>query len=171
MLKKISLGLILAGSLSALYAAAPAAPQSIRLSNNQQSVDISLPANGTTGYQWFVTSYDHDLLSLNNYRYDPSTNSKLVGAPGKAVFTFTIDPRFYDAPQLTTIQLSYQQPWSPNQTASTATVTLYATASQNDASSWQKYPNSDGTEVIIKNAAQEANDPNWISLPPTSSKS
>ncbi len=170
MLKKISLGLILSASLSGLMADTASA-QNIRLSANQQSVDIVLPANATTGFQWFVTSYDHDLLSLNNYRYNPNPNKKLMGAPGEAVFTFTIDPRFYDAPQLSTITFNYDQPWSPRQNASSTTVTLSSTASQNDASSWQKYPSSDGTDVVIKNAAQEASTPNWISLPATTSKS
>jgi inhibitor of cysteine peptidase len=170
MLKKISLGLILVGLLNWTLADT-SSPQNIQLSANQQTVDITLPANGTTGFQWFVTGYDHDLLSLDNYRYAPNSNTKLMGAPGKATFTFNIDPRFYDAPQLTTVQFSYQQPWSPSANGSTTSVTLSSTASQNDASSWQKYPSTDGTEVIIKNAAQEAGDPNWVSLPPTTSKS
>jgi inhibitor of cysteine peptidase len=170
MLKKLSLALILTGSLTSLIANSPA-PQNIQLSANQQSIDITLPANGTTGYQWFVTGYDHDLLSLDNYRYAPNSNTKLMGAPGQAVFTFTVDPRFYDAPQITSIQFSYEQPWSPSQNASTTSVTLSSTASQNDSASWQKYPNSDGSEVIIKNAAQEAGDANWVSLPASVSKS
>ncbi|MCX7123212.1 MAG: protease inhibitor I42 family protein [Gammaproteobacteria bacterium] len=167
MLKKISLGLILAASISALMANnIPAPAQVIQLSSNQQNVDITLPANATTGYQWYVTGYDHNLLSLNNYRYNPPTNTKLMGAPGQAVFTFTIDPSFYNAPQVTTVMLNYQRPNAPTQNATTTMVTISSIASQNDSSAWQKYPSSDGSEVIIKNAAQEAGAPDWISLPP-----
>ncbi len=168
MLKKISLGLALAVSLGTLFAAPTSSQKTvIRLSPNQETVDITLPANATTGYQWFVTGYNHDLLSLENYRYNPPT-SKAMGAGGQAIFTFTIDPRFYDAPQIATVELSYQQPWAPLQNASPTTITLSSTTSQNDSSEWQKYPQADGTELIIQNAAQTANDPNWISLPSTS---
>ena len=166
MLKKISLGLILAGSISTLMADNNPAPQVIQLSGDQQNVDITLSANATTGYQWYVLGYDHNLLSLNNYRYNPPSNTKLMGAPGQAVFTFTIDPSFYNAPQSTTVMLGYQRPNAPAQTAATTTVTISSIASQNDSAAWQKYPTSDGTDVVIKNAAQEAGDPDWISLPP-----
>ena len=165
MLKKISLGLILVGSFTSMMADNNPPPQVIQLTGDQQNVDITLPANATTGYQWYVVGYDHSLLSLNNYRYAPPSNSKLMGAPGQAIFTFTIDPSFFNAPQLTTVQLSYQRPNTPAQDTTT-TVTISSLASQNDSASWQKYPSSDGTEVVIKNAAQEAADPDWISLPP-----
>ena len=166
MLKKISLGLILTGSLTTLMADNNPSIPVIQLSGDQQNVDITLPANATTGYQWYVVGYDHNLLSLNNYRYAPPSNTKLMGAPGQAVFTFTIDPSFFNAPQSTEVKLSYQRPNSPVQDATLTTVTVSSLASQNDSSSWEKHPASNGTEVVIKNAAQEAADPNWISLPP-----
>ncbi len=178
MFKKLSVGL-LATSLLGVAMAAGNNDQSIRLANNQETVDITLSANATTGYQWFVQNYDHNLLSLQNYRYAPTaqSGSKLMGAGGTATFTFNIDPSFYDAPQVTTIQFVYEQSWSVGQNTSTATVTLSSAASSNDNTDWQKYPSmnsSDTTDVPMPTtptANAGTSQSNWISLPTTTTRS
>lgn len=149
-MKKISLmtlfGVIL---MTQLHAAQPAA--SVRLKTNQQMVDITLAANATTGFQWFVQNYDHDLLSLQNYRYVANTKKPgVVGSGGVAVFTFAVDPRFYDAPQTTYVTFVYQQPWNPGKGASTAQVAVSAVASSNDYSDWQKYPQLAGPAASVQ---------------------
>lgn len=74
------------------------------------TVTITLKANATTGYQWYAGKYDHQVLKLVKYHYDTG-NSKLMGAPGKAEFTFAIQPNFRTAPQVTQINFYYQRPW------------------------------------------------------------
>lgn len=143
--------------------------QNIRLTNDQQTLEVSLPANPTTGYQWYAQNYDHELLSLQDYRY-VSPNSKLMGASGTALFTFNIDPSFYSAPQTTTISFIYQRPWSPGQDTSSATVTVSATESNNDSTAWQKYPatpsGASKAAVPMPTSSSSNNSPsNWISLP------
>ena len=163
MIKRLSLA-ILIGAATMTYA--DNINQNIRLSNNQQNVQVTLPANATTGYQWYVQTYDHNLVNLSNYRYAAPT-SKAIGAGSNAIFTFDIDPRFYDAPQTTVVSLVYQQPWSPGQNTTTATVTFSATASSNDAMQWQKYPETTGTASVSEPTAttNTADSQNWLSLP------
>jgi len=124
--------------------------QNIQLTNNQKTVAISLPANATTGYQWFVQSYDHSLLTLQHYTYTPQ-NTKLVGSGGTATFTFAVNPHFYDAPQTSAISLVYQQPWNPGQNVSASTVTLTSSSSNASAA------------TANTNAQTQQN--NWLSLP------
>lgn len=149
--------------------------QNIRLTNDQQTLEVSLPANPTTGYQWYAQSYDHELLSLQDYRY-VSPNSKLMGAGGTALFSFNIDPSFYSAPQTTTISFIYQRPWSPGQNTSSATVTVSATESNNDSMAWQKYPATPSTAAAVPMPAPSSpntnsSPSNWISLPKNATSS
>jgi inhibitor of cysteine peptidase len=137
----LMVGLIMMGSA---YAVVPDA--SVRLKTNQQMVDVTLAANPTTGYQWYVVQYNHDLLSLQNYRY-------VAGAAGKgdvAIFTFSVDPRFYDAPQKTDVTFVYEQPSRPGVNATMADVAISATASSNDYSNWQKYPQLAGPAAEVQ---------------------
>ncbi len=137
----LMVGMVMMGSA---YAAVPDA--SVRLKTNQQMVDITLAASPTTGYQWYVVHYDHDLLSLQNYRY-------VAGAAGKsdvAIFTFSVDPRFYDAPQKTDVNFVYEQPSHPGVNATMADVVVSATASSNDYSDWQKYPQLAGPAAEVQ---------------------
>lgn len=156
-------------------ASAPTTPKNIQLSNNQQTVNVSLPANATTGYQWFIQSYDHNLLSLQTYRYDKS-DSKAVGSSGTAVFSFTVDPRFYDGPQTTSVSFIYQQPWNAGQNTTQTTVTISSTATNNDTLEWQKYPDVEetgpSTPNMVPSEAENANpQTNWLSLPTAMSTS
>lgn len=168
-MKKLIFSLILAGA-STMSFADNNINQNIRLNDQQQTVDITLPANATTGYQWFVQSYSHDLLSLQNYRYSAPT-TKLVGSGGNAIFTFSVDPRFYDAPQITTVSFVYEQPWNPGQNTSSATVTISGNFSNNSSTDWQKYPSADDNSTPMPNANSSNTDDNWISLPSDASKS
>lgn len=166
-MKKLVSSLILAGACTMSFAD-NSINQNIRLTDQQQTVEVTLPANATTGYQWFVQSYNHDLLSLQNYRYSAPT-TKLVGSGGNAIFTFSVDPRFYDAPQVTTVSFVYEQPWNPGQNTNTATVTISGSFSSNTSMDWQKYPSTNDNNTPMPSASDT--DDNWVSLPPEASKS
>lgn len=113
MLKKIGLVAFLAMcAITSVYALDT--PNNITLTAGQQSVQVSLPANATTGYQWFAKSYNQTLLHLQSYQYNAHPAGGKVGVGGTAVFTFAVDPEFYKAPQTTDVIFVYRQPWSPD---------------------------------------------------------
>ncbi|MCG2685983.1 protease inhibitor I42 family protein [Candidatus Parcubacteria bacterium] len=66
---------------------------------------IRLEANATTGYSWEVT-YDEEYLELTDQDYETEASPEIVGAGGRAVFTFqalTVGE--------TEITFSYSRPW------------------------------------------------------------
>ena len=88
----------------------PSANSSSTSTTQKATVTVTLKANATTGYQWYAGKYDHQVLKLVKYHYDTG-NSQLMGAPGKAEFTFAIQPNFRTAPQVTQVDFYYQRPW------------------------------------------------------------
>ena len=181
MYKNVYLAMLIGATLmSNTYA--DTTTQNIRLQANQQTINISLPANPSTGYQWFVQTYDHELLGLQNYRYASSSAPKqgMVGTGGSGIFTFTVDPRFYDAPQTTQVTFIYEQPWNPGQNASTSVITISSSSSNNDESSWQKYPDTNTPTNAPNVSETNSNSPaplldspqngQWLSLPPASNQ-
>ena len=92
---------------------------------HQDVLQVKLPANATTGFQWYLSHYDHSLLKLQDYYYI-APQTKRVGAPGIAVFVFTVRPAFRLAPQITHIQFVYGRAWSMN-TAEPEEVTVVST--------------------------------------------
>ena len=111
MVKKLALVVLLGMSIMAHVYAADT-PTNITLKADQLRVQVMLPANATTGYQWFAKDYNHDLLHLQKYQYNPHPAGGKVGVGGMAVFTFTVDEDFYKAPQTTDVVFVYKQPWS-----------------------------------------------------------
>ncbi|MDF2529656.1 MAG: hypothetical protein K0Q57_536 [Gammaproteobacteria bacterium] len=87
--------------------------QTINVGSEQHTVRIALPANATTGYQWYVSDYNTDLLTLAAYHYLAPTSHR-VGAGGTAEFIFTVKPSFHVAPQITDIDFVYGQSWDMN---------------------------------------------------------
>tara|TARA_R110000868_G_scaffold353876_2_gene615083 strand:- start:34641 stop:35168 length:528 start_codon:yes stop_codon:yes gene_type:complete len=76
---------------------------------------ISLAANPTTGYQWFLEQYNDKLLNLINYSFLPNnSDKKLIGAPGKAKWLFKINSYMVKAPIMTTIKLVHKRAFDPN---------------------------------------------------------
>lgn len=82
----------------------------IAIAPNQDTLELNLKANATTGYGWFLNKYPTQYLTLKSYHY-LAPNNGLMGAPGKAVFTFDVKPEFHKAPYLTHIYLTYMRPW------------------------------------------------------------
>ncbi len=86
-----------------------ASAASITLTEGQSQLQISLPANPTTGYRWTVISYDKSLFHLDTSKFLPP-DSKLIGAGGTMVFNFTIlkQERY---PKSSTLCFSYARLW------------------------------------------------------------
>ena len=100
-------------ALSLLPGVLLAASHVMTVSAKQQDFTIKMRANPTTGYRWFLQSYDKSLLKAVSYQYVASKNPKLIGAPGTAVFTFAPTQEAFAVPQSTTITFEYARSWMP----------------------------------------------------------
>jgi len=71
---------------------------------------LQLPSNPTTGYSWFLLSYDHNLLTLNSHRFVPPAK-QIPGAGGHEEWTFVITHAALSGSYVTHIRLIYARPW------------------------------------------------------------
>ena len=44
------------------------------ITKENSTLTLNLPANPTTGYSWFLISYNKNLLDLVSHKYTPSNN-------------------------------------------------------------------------------------------------
>src|SRR5690349_6447782 len=86
----------------------------VQVTTNDAEFTIKLPSNPTTGYSWFLTNYDNDLVQLVHHQFvAPKQSAKsLVGAPGEEVWIFRAKPEAFIGPQQTTIRFVYARPWA-----------------------------------------------------------
>ena len=78
---------------------------------NQPEFSIKLKSNPTTGYSWFLRSYDGNLVKPVKHAFIPPTDTKLVGAPGYEVWTFKMKPEAFEVPLQTVMRFVYARPW------------------------------------------------------------
>ncbi len=102
-----------------IYAAEPIL---INVNKNQSSFIVNLAANPTTGYQWSVIHFDNDLLTLHSSVYQ-RPNTKLIGAGGRMLFTFTLN-KGKTYPQTTELTFKYARPWEKKDTGTIQKVTV-----------------------------------------------
>lgn len=81
------------------------------LTPDYPNYQLTVQSNPTTGYIWLVKSYDKNLLKLIKHEYVPSTNPKLIGAPGQDIYEFQGITENVHAPTMTSIHLVYARPW------------------------------------------------------------
>jgi predicted secreted protein len=126
-LKKTILSLILTGFVS-VVAHATTATQSppadtgftdpakaIMVSAKASQFSIVLHANPTTGYMWFLEKYDPNFITVVNHLYQPPTDTRLVGAGGKDIWVFKLNPAAFSAPHMLKINMVYARPWAIDQ--------------------------------------------------------
>lgn len=87
-------------------------PLIIQQKINQQIVTftIRLAANNTTGFQWFITGYDQNLVHPVHQQYIANPK-KLLGSPGISVWEFQVKPLAFAVPHVMHIQFEYRRPW------------------------------------------------------------
>lgn len=78
------------------------------VNKNDAQFSVELKSNPTTGYQWFVKSYDQNLIKLESNQYIPGVPQR-VGSGGKNIFTFKMVGKNY--PPQTKIMFEYKRPW------------------------------------------------------------
>ena len=82
----------------------------ISLTSIEPSFELRLPANPTTGYNWYLVRYDHRLVRVIRNHYEPP-KSTLLGAGGTSVWTFRAVPEAFKVPYLTEVKLAYMRPF------------------------------------------------------------
>lgn len=80
------------------------------VSNNAEFV-IKLKSNPSTGYSWFLTEYNSNLVVPLRHTFEAATDKKMVGAPGYEFWTFRIKPAGFAVPQITSMKFVYKRPW------------------------------------------------------------
>ena len=105
----------LALSASVLVASAMASPltdlnKPIVVDAHHPIFEVVLKANPTTGYQWLLVPDHSDMAQIVpvDYSYE-APRSKLVGAPGRAVFKFRV--KNPDMPLDLKLGFVYARPW------------------------------------------------------------
>lgn len=82
----------------------------ILIHRNADTFIVALPANPTTGYEWFLMKYDRHKVQLVDSKYvPPQTN--LMGAPGFALFTVKILPMGFSRSERLQLLFVYKRPW------------------------------------------------------------
>ncbi|OGT53714.1 MAG: hypothetical protein A3F17_03830, partial [Gammaproteobacteria bacterium RIFCSPHIGHO2_12_FULL_41_15] len=84
--------------------------KTLTVAPGQKTVTLRLPANRTTGYQWFLVSVNRHLLIPESNTYE-APNSKLVGSPGVSVWKFKVNDENVTVPMVTAIRMTYSRPW------------------------------------------------------------
>ena len=74
-------------------------------------VKITLSANPTTGYSWFLIKVNDHLVQPVSAVFAPPANKKLMGAPGTVTWTFKLTKAAFKVRYVTTVGLIYARPW------------------------------------------------------------
>ena len=83
--------------------------------------EVVLKANPTTGYQWLLVPDHSDMAQIVpvDYSYE-APNSKLMGAPGKAVFKFRV--KNPDVPLELKLGFVYARAWQKDDLSQLQTI-------------------------------------------------
>ncbi len=102
----------------------------IMVEATQTELSIRLKSFATAGYQWFIKSYDANLLTPESQKYLPSPNKKLMGAPGVTEFKFHVNPSVHRAGHLSEIKLVSVRPWEATSPDTKETVVTWVSTAQ-----------------------------------------
>lgn len=78
---------------------------------------IKLKSNPTTGYSWYLRSYDATVVQPIKHVFEPPENKKLIGAPGYEIWTFRVKPSGFTVPIQTQLRFVYTRAWDINEQA------------------------------------------------------
>lgn len=88
--------------------------QTIVVTPEQPQFVIHLKSNPTTGYSWFLRTYDTNLLTPVSHHFQVLKKG-LIGAPGEEEWVFKVKPAGFIVPQQTTLRFIYMRPWQGNE--------------------------------------------------------
>ena len=99
--------------------------KTIVVSPKNPTFTIKLPANPTTGFQWFLSGYTKQLIEPISATYiAPAT--KMPGAPGYMLWKFEVDEDAFIVPMVLSVKLVYMRSW----TAESASVKIFKIVTQ-----------------------------------------
>ena len=98
--------------------------QTMDVDAKSSEITIALPSNPTTGYEWSIVSYDGKILNLISSEY-VAPKTKLVGAGGNRVFTFSVIRDKSCCTKDTHVIFQYARSWDTKDNASSKDVTIH----------------------------------------------
>lgn len=83
-------------------------PIIVNVGTNPANINVMLPTNPTTGFQWTVKDYNRNLLKLVSSKYQ-KPDSKMPGAGGRMYYVFQL----LKTPAIaqTSLDFVYSRPW------------------------------------------------------------
>ncbi|OGT22759.1 MAG: hypothetical protein A3C55_06110 [Gammaproteobacteria bacterium RIFCSPHIGHO2_02_FULL_42_13] len=111
MIKKIALFVAVMGCLMTVVALGAAQEKAMKLPpiEHMQNYTVKLSSNATTGYAWFIKSYDSNLLVLQSHRY-VAPKTLRVGAGGYEIWVFA-PTHALKAPHVIPVTFVYARSW------------------------------------------------------------
>lgn len=99
----------------------------ISVSADHPEFVIKLKSNPSTGYSWFLRTYDHNLLKPIKHTFEAPVYKGKVGVPGFDVWIFRVLPAGFIVPQQTQLRFVYVRPWEAESTSAQQLVFSVAT--------------------------------------------
>jgi inhibitor of cysteine peptidase len=93
--------------------------QSIMLTNKQQQFSITLRSIPSSGFSWWLSDYNPQLIQPLQHQTRVNT-SKLLGTATEEIWTFLVKNMAFVVPQQTLISFNYARPWRLEQPANQA---------------------------------------------------
>jgi len=84
--------------------------KAILVKKDNPQFTITLESNPTTGFSWFLSKYNRNLLEVVSQKH-VAPSSRLIGAPGHEVWTFRVKDVGFKVPQVLKIRMIYARPW------------------------------------------------------------
>jgi inhibitor of cysteine peptidase len=103
------------------------AQKSIVVKSSQPSFTVTIQSNPTTGFSWFLKSFDPTLIKPIKRTFHPIKNG-LLGSGGYEEWTFYVRALAFTVPQSTSITLMYARPFDLD----SAQLTTFKVVTQND---------------------------------------
>lgn len=94
--------------------------KAIIVERKQPKFTIKLDSNPSTGFSWYLSGYNHDLITLIKHDYIPP-KPKVAGEAGSELWIFKVNNTAFIGKHVTKLKLLYMRPWEINK-ASTAKV-------------------------------------------------
>ncbi len=79
--------------------------------SEQPEFVIKLKSNPSTGFSWFLSHYDENLIVPVGQSFQPPVSTQAMGAPGYELWRFKVKPTGFVVPQQTTLQFVYIRGW------------------------------------------------------------
>lgn len=102
----------------------------IAVSTTSPEITIILKSNPSTGYSWFLSHYNHHLITPKSHRFVRNTNPYVLGAPGFEIWKFSVNSQAFHVPRVSELRFKYLRPWSISSHASQQSFTILFSQSE-----------------------------------------